>query len=120
MGRKLPSAAVAPFGYRSRPWFFSLPIARYDGERLFSCCFPLVDGCGYGSIISRENRFSSDSSIHGHRDACRPSRVQFVGLVTLHPFQLSYYNALMGGLPGADRLGFEATYCGETPSVTKS
>ena len=28
---------------------------------------------------------------------------QAVGVVRLHPFQLSYYNALVGGLPGAER-----------------
>lgn len=27
-----------------------------------------------------------------------------------HPFGLSYYSPLIGGLPGADRLGFEPTY----------
>jgi hypothetical protein len=35
------------------------------------------------------------------------------GLVRLHPFQLSYYNALVGGLPGASRLGLEMTYWGD-------
>ena len=28
----------------------------------------------------------------------------------MHPFGLSYYNALVGGLPGAERLGLELTY----------
>ena len=36
--------------------------------------------------------------------------VQAVGVVALHPFGLSYYNALVGGLPGAERLGLELTY----------
>ena len=27
-----------------------------------------------------------------------------------HPHELSYYNGLVGGLPGAQRLGFEPTY----------
>jgi 4-amino-4-deoxy-L-arabinose transferase-like glycosyltransferase len=35
------------------------------------------------------------------------------GLVRMHPFQLSYYNALIGGLPGAARLGMELTYWGD-------
>ena len=30
--------------------------------------------------------------------------------LALHPFGLSYYNALIGGLPGAERLGLELTY----------
>jgi hypothetical protein len=32
------------------------------------------------------------------------------GLVALHPYGLSYYNALVGGLKGAERLGLELTY----------
>ncbi|MBC7287160.1 MAG: hypothetical protein H5T86_03770 [Armatimonadetes bacterium] len=31
-----------------------------------------------------------------------------------HPYELSYYNALIGGLPGAAARGFEPTYWGET------
>jgi len=30
-----------------------------------------------------------------------------------HPFGLSYYNLLVGGLPGAERLGLELTYWGD-------
>ena len=30
--------------------------------------------------------------------------------MALHPFGLSYYNLLVGGLPGAERLGLELTY----------
>jgi hypothetical protein len=32
----------------------------------------------------------------------------------MHPFQLSYYNLLVGGLWGADRLGLEVTYWGDS------
>ena len=35
------------------------------------------------------------------------------GLVATHPFGLSYYNLLVGGLPGAERLGLELTYWGD-------
>ena len=38
---------------------------------------------------------------------------QGYGVVTLHPFGLSYYNLLVGGLPGAERLGLELTYWGD-------
>jgi hypothetical protein len=34
-------------------------------------------------------------------------------VVALHPFGLSYYNALVGGLPGAERLGLELTNWGD-------
>lgn len=36
--------------------------------------------------------------------------LQGVGLVLYHPCQLSYYNLLVGGLAGADRLGLEVNY----------
>lgn len=36
--------------------------------------------------------------------------VQGVGVVSTHPFGLSYYNAVVGGLTGAERLGLELTY----------
>jgi len=93
---------------------FMLPwMPRYDGVRLFLAAFPflaLLAGAG------------------GHRcwvwlcehSAGRPWRPLFalaalfvtqagaVGLI--HPYELSYYNAAVGGLWGADRLGLEVTY----------
>jgi hypothetical protein len=33
-----------------------------------------------------------------------------VSLARIHPYHLSYYNALAGGLPGAERLGLETQY----------
>jgi hypothetical protein len=35
---------------------------------------------------------------------------QGYGTVAVHPFGLSYYNLMVGGLPGAERLGLELTY----------
>ena len=39
--------------------------------------------------------------------------VQGVGLVLYHPCQLSHYSLLVGGLRGAERLGFEVNYWGD-------
>lgn len=39
---------------------------------------------------------------------------QSCGLLTHHPYNLSYYNLLVGGLPGADRLGLELAYWSES------
>lgn len=36
--------------------------------------------------------------------------VQGYGLCAMHPFGLSYHNALVGGLRGAERLGLELTF----------
>lgn len=40
--------------------------------------------------------------------------LQGIGLVIYHPCHLSYYSVLVGGLAGAERLGFETTYWGDT------
>lgn len=37
-----------------------------------------------------------------------------LGIVRLHPFELAYYNALVGGVRGAHRLGFETIYFAAT------
>jgi 4-amino-4-deoxy-L-arabinose transferase-like glycosyltransferase len=37
-----------------------------------------------------------------------------VAIVRLHPFELSYYNEAVGGVPGAQRLGMETTYYAST------
>jgi hypothetical protein len=40
--------------------------------------------------------------------------LQATGLIVYYPCHLSYYNLLVGGVAGAERLGFEATYWGDT------
>src|SRR5262249_31912060 len=87
---------------------FSTGVPVYDGERLFLNVFPawaILIGLGFGWLWN-------------HRYANRNRRVilvlfllaQSYGVVSLHPFGLSYYNALVGGLPGAEWLGLELTY----------
>jgi 4-amino-4-deoxy-L-arabinose transferase-like glycosyltransferase len=89
-------------------FLFSTRVPLYDGERLFLHVFPawaLLIGLGFGSLWNQW--------------LARPRRrfflvgvllVQSYGVFALHPFGLSYYNALVGGLPGAQRLGLELTY----------
>ena len=87
---------------------FSTRIRVYDGERLFLHVFPawaMLIGLGFSRLW---NRVNSD----------RRPRVLLLGLLmaqaygtlALHPFGLSYYNLMVGGLPGAERLGLELTY----------
>ena len=87
---------------------FSTRVPVYDGERLFLHVFPawaLLIGFGFGWLWD-------------HRLPTPRRRIalgafllaQSFGLVALHPFGLSYYNGLVGGLPGAERLGLELTY----------
>jgi 4-amino-4-deoxy-L-arabinose transferase-like glycosyltransferase len=88
---------------------FSIPGIRvYDGERLFGVVFPLwgaIAGVGAASLLTQ----------HAKRGliVCVIA-VLFVfstaGHFLLNPFQLSFYNVLVGGPWGADALGFERSY----------
>jgi hypothetical protein len=87
---------------------FSTRVPVYDGERLFLHVFPawaLLAGLGFGWLWAHFRagprvRFALVGFL----------LAQIYGLVVLHPFGLSYYNGLIGGLPGAERLGLELTY----------
>lgn len=117
---------------------FSWPGAPvYDGERLFLMAFPFwAIGCGFGTawLESRlRERQISLPHIRTHRkDRAAPFAaarragwlpaavvagfvvLQGIGVVRYHPYQLSYYNLAVGGLAGAEKLGFEVTYWGDT------
>jgi 4-amino-4-deoxy-L-arabinose transferase-like glycosyltransferase len=97
--------AMGPF---VTPW-----LPKYDGVRLWLPAFPflaLLAGVGgaqcWGWVAERSRR--------------RPWRPLFVtavffllqagAVVWARPYYLSYYNALVGGLWGAQRLGLETTY----------
>ena len=90
---------------------FSTRVPVYDGERLFLIVFPLwavLIGRGFGILWSGARRSAW----------LRGGLVVFLlaqayGVIAMHPFGLSYYNALVGGLPGAQRLGLELTYWGD-------
>lgn len=86
---------------------FSTGLPIYDGERLFLPVFPL-----WAVLIGRGLAWLWER--WGGRWT-RMGLVAFVvaqghGVVVMHPFGLSYHNALVGGLPGAERLGLELTY----------
>jgi 4-amino-4-deoxy-L-arabinose transferase-like glycosyltransferase len=87
---------------------FSTSVPVYDGERLFLNVFPawaLLMGSGFGWLWN-----------HGLATPRRRIALgvfllaQSYGLVALHPFGLSYYNGLVGGLRGAEWFGLELTY----------
>jgi hypothetical protein len=90
---------------------FSTRIPVYDGERLFLMVFPLwavFIGRGFGEAWEKWSG----------RRLYRVGLLLFLvgqayGVVAVHPFGLSYYNALVGGLSGAERLGLELTYWGD-------
>jgi len=94
---------------------FAIPgVAVYDGERLFLTVFPLwavLAADGAARLIERVRK-----------SAPRVPILLCSGLLILvqaawneqfHPQSLSYYNLLMGGRVGAERLGMELSYWGD-------
>ncbi len=90
---------------------FSTNVPVYDGERLFLHVFPawaLLIGLGFHTLW---NRFQPAAAWSKLRIILAGFLLaQVYGTVLLHPFGLSFYNGLVGGLSGAERLGLELTY----------
>lgn len=96
---------------------FSTRVPVYDGERLYLPVFAFIAlaigrgfACGWHWMGARAA---------WQRQLARAGLMvllatQSAGIVTTFPFGLSYYNLLVGGLPGAERLGLELTYWGDT------
>jgi 4-amino-4-deoxy-L-arabinose transferase-like glycosyltransferase len=104
----LPWLALAGIGLFLA--LFSTRVPVYDGERLFLLAFPLwaiLIGLGGAWAWGRTRCVW----VHGLMTLAFLS--QGYGVVALHPFGLSYHNAFVGGLPGAERLGLELTYWGD-------
>jgi 4-amino-4-deoxy-L-arabinose transferase-like glycosyltransferase len=87
---------------------FSTRAPIYDGERLFLHLFPawaMLIGLGFGRLWQRWGK-----SRAGRLLLVGFLAAQGYGVLTMHPFGLSYYNLLTGGLPGAEKLGLELTF----------
>lgn len=95
---------------------FSLPgVAVYDGVRLFLVAFPgwaIFAGIGTHKLHAWLSRKAKKPAVW--TAAFLASNA--VGLVWLHPFQLSYYSAAVGGTTGASQLGLESNYWGDAIS----
>ncbi len=95
---------------------FALPGAPvYDGVRLFLMVFPL-----WAILAAAGAKWAIEHQAwrrvgYGLRVAAVVLFVvlQGVGLLMYHPCQLSHYNLAVGGLWGAERLGFEVNYWGD-------
>jgi 4-amino-4-deoxy-L-arabinose transferase-like glycosyltransferase len=95
----------------------------YDNERLFMPVFPLVSalaGIGFDRLIKSLEKFFNRIK----QPVMTPAASVFLGIALLisqtadmarlYPHLLSYYSEGVGGLRGANRLGFETTYWCET------
>jgi len=111
--RRDPVIALWTMGAGVLPFLRMLPNAPgHDGVRLMLpslfCLAPLA-GFGFLELVERFRTLRE-------RMAPRLAMVAAVlvlgaqGLVTMHPFEMSYYSELIGGLRGAARLGFEVSY----------
>jgi hypothetical protein len=101
---------------------------KYDGVRLFLPVFPflaLVGGGGSLTLIRfltrLTKRYFLDKPERQHRlmqlvagtIAVAILLSGSLAMIRIHPYYLSYFNRMTGGLPGAADKGFEITYWGE-------
>ncbi|MFO1019537.1 MAG: glycosyltransferase family 39 protein [Planctomycetales bacterium] len=96
-------------------FLFSLPrIAVYDGERLFLMSYPLwAIFVGRGADLAFDWLSRRTSRQLTWTAATLFCLAQGIGILHMAPCYLSYYNALVGGLAGASRLGLPVTYWGD-------
>jgi hypothetical protein len=105
--------------------FNCLPNApKYTGTRLFMPFFGFLAAlAGVGYALGAEWLTRWVPSSRGTLLTPRRLRLGLAAVLLLpavrsvaltHPFQMSYYNAFIGGLPGAVARGMEATYWGDS------
>jgi hypothetical protein len=97
--------------------FFSLPwIYRYDWMRLFLASYPFVYFiAGYGVIRVFRATQRSQMRLFLHSGIVLLVLVSvYTSVIRIHPWESSYYNELVGGIPGAYHMGFETEYWGNS------
>ena len=132
-GRVREGTALLLLGLAASLAPFFLPAARkYDGVRLFLPAFPVIAclaGCGLDRLTRAAGRAvmlilsRRRPGDWEHRHSKAVQLALSAGILVLaasamvtfrmHPYQLSYYNSIVGGLRGAERLGLETTYWGD-------
>jgi hypothetical protein len=98
----------------------SLPNApKYNGVRLFMPAFPFIAGLvgvGFARSCSwlheRVGRYGIRKAWLTFAVGAPLFGAAAAAVAATHPYQLAYYNALVGGMRGARRLGFETVYWG--------
>ena len=98
---------------------FALPgVAVYDGERLFLTVFPIwAIFVGRGAACLFASATSHYGSSFSKFAMSLLIVIQLTSNLLNHPTYLSYYNLAVGGLWGANALGLEMNYWGD--SVTR-
>jgi hypothetical protein len=113
VGRALRRARSEPIGVLAvGHWAFLLVLRSlphtpgHDGERQFLPAFgvlAVVAGLGAASACARWNRLGKAAIAAALAEGA-------LGLAVMMPVPLAYYSPLVGGPPGAARLGMEPTY----------
>jgi len=85
-------------------------VPKYDGVRLFMPAFPFI-ACLAGVGAARVWGWRG---MAGKAVVAAALAASALVLICTHPYELSYYNGLVGGAWGARKLGFETTYWGDT------
>lgn len=91
-------------------------VPKYGGVKLFAPFFPflaILAGIGLDALARAAGRRMGGNSAVGLAGAITLAVVvggMGIRMKRLHPYHLSYYNALVGGLAGAERWGFETQY----------
>ena len=95
---------------------FAIPgVAVYDGARLFLASFPLWSIAVGRGVAGTWRWFQNRAGVKIATAAFAGIfLLQSYGFWAMSPCSLSYYNLLLGGLPGAERLGMEMDYWGES------
>lgn len=94
--------------------FFMLPMVnRYDGIRLFLPAFPfvcLIAGKGMQvavQFLKKKWRIIATGILLGMWVL-----TVYWSVIRIHPWESSYYNEIVGGIPGAYKIGFETEFWG--------
>ncbi len=115
-----------PAGNQTRAWtalhllgliatlgYYALPVTSlHDQDRLLLPAFvhlAALAGGGFAMLIRRIRQPLMSFALAGL--LLTPG---IIGIARTHPFELSYYNALIGGPAGAHRLGMETVYFAST------
>jgi 4-amino-4-deoxy-L-arabinose transferase-like glycosyltransferase len=100
--------------------------ASYSGERHFIPAYPYLAclaGAGFGTVLDALCTTWQHAHPGGHPGRARLALTLLLGVllvppllstVQIHPYELSYYSELVGGIRGASSLGLETTFWCET------
>jgi len=86
---------------------------KYDGIRLFLPAAASLTVMGGVGLDKMARWLNSALQLPVPLTVFGSFLLSVLPLLSIHPYYLSYYSPVVGGLPGAERLGLEITYWGE-------